>query len=187
MAIIFVAIVMVIGGVFGVMNTMFAAISGRTKDIGVLRIIGFARWQILAVCFFLEKSPAILLVGGPVAAGLGYLTNGWTATSIVSGGQGGWRQVRRARARRRTRHPVGRAAACAGHGRTWRVDSGNLGHATQAAGIRCSASTTKRPRSRLFSPENPLYIFFEAGGQAFDFVRRVVEKLARVLAETRSL
>jgi len=86
-AIIFVAIVMAIGGVFGVMNTMFAAISGRTKDIGVLRIIGFARWQIL-VSFFLE-SLVISLVGGLVGCGLGYLTNGWTATSIVSGGQGG--------------------------------------------------------------------------------------------------
>ncbi len=34
--------IMAIGGVFGVMNTMFAAISQRTKDIGVLRILGFA-------------------------------------------------------------------------------------------------------------------------------------------------
>ncbi len=41
-AIIFVAVIMAIGGVFGVMNTMFAAISQRTKDIGVLRILGFA-------------------------------------------------------------------------------------------------------------------------------------------------
>ena len=86
-AIIFVAIVMAIGGVFGVMNTMFAAISGRTKDIGVLRIIGFARWQIL-VSFFLE-SLVISLVGGLLGCAIGFLANGWTATSIVSGGQGG--------------------------------------------------------------------------------------------------
>ena len=86
-AIIFVAIVMAVGGVFGVMNTMFAAISGRIKDIGVLRILGFRKWQIL-VSFFLE-SLLIALIGGALGCALGYLTNGWTATSIVSGGQGG--------------------------------------------------------------------------------------------------
>ncbi len=86
-AIIFVAIVMAVGGVFGVMNTMFAAISGRTKDIGVLRIIGFARWQIL-VSFFLE-SLFISLIGGLMGCAIGFLANGWTATSVVSGGQGG--------------------------------------------------------------------------------------------------
>ncbi|MBI3838248.1 MAG: ABC transporter permease [Planctomycetia bacterium] len=86
-AIVFVAIVMAVGGVFGVMNTMFAAISGRTKDIGLLRVIGFARWQIL-ISFFLE-SLTISLAGGLLGCALGFLANGWTATSIVSGGQGG--------------------------------------------------------------------------------------------------
>ena len=86
-AIAFVAIVMAIGGVFGVMNTMFAAISGRTKDIGVLRILGFARWQIL-VSFFLE-SLLLSLAGGLLGCAIGFLSDGWTATSIVSGGQGG--------------------------------------------------------------------------------------------------
>lgn len=86
-AIMFVAVLMAVGGVFGVMNTMFAAISGRTKDIGVLRIIGFARWQIL-VSFFLE-SLVISLVGGLLGCAIGFLSNGWTATSIVTGGQGG--------------------------------------------------------------------------------------------------
>jgi hypothetical protein len=82
-----VAALMAIGGVFGVMNTMFAAISTRTKDIGVLRIIGFSRWQIL-VSFFLE-SVALALAGGLLGCAIGYLTNGWTATSIVSSSGGG--------------------------------------------------------------------------------------------------
>jgi putative ABC transport system permease protein len=86
-AIAFVAIVMGVGGVFGVMNTMFAAISGRTKDIGVMRIVGFARWQIL-ISFFLE-SLLLSLAGGLLGCAIGFLANGWTATSIVSGGQGG--------------------------------------------------------------------------------------------------
>ena len=62
---------MAIGGVFGVMNTMFAAISQRTKDIGVLRILGFARWQIL-VSFFLE-SLLLALIGGLLGCALGSL------------------------------------------------------------------------------------------------------------------
>src|SRR5437764_9280916 len=53
-SIVFVTIIMAIGGVFGVMNTMFAAISQRTKDIGVLRILGYSRWQVL-VSFFMES------------------------------------------------------------------------------------------------------------------------------------
>ena len=34
---------MALGGVFGVMNTMFAAIRQRTTDIAMLRLLGFAR------------------------------------------------------------------------------------------------------------------------------------------------
>jgi putative ABC transport system permease protein len=86
----FIAVVMSIGGVFGVMNTMFAAISQRTGDIGVLRLLGYARWHIL-VSFLLE-SLAIALIGGLLGCLLGSLTDGWTATSIV-GGQGGGKSV----------------------------------------------------------------------------------------------
>jgi ABC-type lipoprotein release transport system permease subunit len=85
-AIMFVAFIMAIGGVFGIMNTMFAAVSQRTKDIGVLRILGFARWQIL-VSFFLEAL-LIALIGGLLGCFLGWLCDGWSATSIVTGGQG---------------------------------------------------------------------------------------------------
>jgi putative ABC transport system permease protein len=87
----FVAVFMAIGGIFGVMNTMFAAISQRIKDIGVLRILGFKRWQIL-VSFFLE-SVAIALIGGVVGCALGSLADGWQATSIISGGSGSGKTV----------------------------------------------------------------------------------------------
>jgi putative ABC transport system permease protein len=91
-AIYFVTIIMAIGGVFGVMNTMFAAISQRTKDIGMLRILGFARWQVL-VSFFLETL-VIALAGGLLGCALAYLLfDGATATSIVSSGQGGGKTV----------------------------------------------------------------------------------------------
>jgi putative ABC transport system permease protein len=86
-AILFVAGIIAIGGIFGIMNTMFAAISQRIKDIGVLRIIGFARWQILT-SFFLE-SLFLALIGGIVGVTIGSLANGHTATSIISSGAGG--------------------------------------------------------------------------------------------------
>ncbi len=90
-AIIFVAVIMAIGGVLGVMITMFAAVSQRTKDVGVLRILGYARWQVL--CSFLVESIVLALVGGIVGCALGYLVNGATANSIVSSGQGGGKSI----------------------------------------------------------------------------------------------
>ena len=83
----FVTVVMAVGGIFGVMNTMFAAISHRTADIGVLRVLGYARWQIL-VSFLLE-SLLIALLGGLLGCALGTLVDGWTANSVVGGAGGG--------------------------------------------------------------------------------------------------
>ena len=82
-----VAFIMSLGGLFGVMNTMFAAISQRTKDIGVLRLLGFKRWQIL-VSFLLE-SLVLALIGGAIGCAVGSLCDGFTANSIVTGGPGG--------------------------------------------------------------------------------------------------
>jgi cell division protein FtsX len=84
----FVTVIMAFGGIFGVMNTMFAAISQRTKDIGVLRILGFGRRQVL-VSFLLETM-LIAFTGGVLGCALGSLAHGVTASSIISGGQGGF-------------------------------------------------------------------------------------------------
>jgi putative ABC transport system permease protein len=87
----FLAIFMALGGMAGVMNTMFAAISQRTKDIGMLRILGFSRWQVLH-SFFLEAL-VLALVGGLIGCALGSLAHGWSATSIISSGTGGGKSV----------------------------------------------------------------------------------------------
>jgi putative ABC transport system permease protein len=55
----FVAIVMAIGSSFAAMNTMYAAVSRRAREIGTLRVLGFSRGSILA-SFFLES---VLLSG----------------------------------------------------------------------------------------------------------------------------
>ncbi len=86
-AIAFVTVVMAVGGVMGVMNTMFAVVSNRVKDIGVLRLMGYSRLQIMLA--FLLESLLIALIGGALGCALGYLADGWTATSIVSSSGGG--------------------------------------------------------------------------------------------------
>ena len=86
-----VVVIMAIGSVFGVMNAMFAAISQRTSDIGVLRILGYKRIHIL-ISFFLETL-LLALIGGMIGVALGSMCNGWTANSIVSSGQGGGKSV----------------------------------------------------------------------------------------------
>lgn len=58
---------MAVGAVFGGMNTMYAAVSGRTQEVGMLRTLGFTRSQILSS--LLVEGILICLMGG-VAGGL---------------------------------------------------------------------------------------------------------------------
>jgi putative ABC transport system permease protein len=90
-AIRFVAVVMAIGGIFGIMNTMFAAISQRTRDIGVLRILGYGRLHVL-VAFFVEAM-IVAIIGGLLGCAIGMLADGQAATSFASSGQGGGKSV----------------------------------------------------------------------------------------------
>ncbi len=90
-AAVFIAIIMAFGGLFGLMNTMFAAVSQRIKDIGVLRILGYKRWQILLS--FLLESLLLALVGGTVGVLIGFAVNGVEQTGFMSTGQGGGKTV----------------------------------------------------------------------------------------------
>jgi ABC-type lipoprotein release transport system permease subunit len=87
----FIATIMAAGGMFGLMNTMFAAVSQRVKDVGVLRIVGYHRWQIL-ISFLLE-SLLLAVLGGALGMVIGCLVNGAEQTSFVSGGQGSGKTV----------------------------------------------------------------------------------------------
>lgn len=87
-AIYVVAAIMAIGGILGIMNTMYAAISQRGKDIGVLRLMGYRRWQILLSFQF--ESLLIAILGGVFGCLVAYaFFDGRTATSIMSSGAGG--------------------------------------------------------------------------------------------------
>jgi ABC-type lipoprotein release transport system permease subunit len=89
--VIFIVIIMAVGGVFGVMNAMFAAVSQRTKDIGVLRILGYTPLQVL-MSFFLE-SLMLAVLGGLLGCAIGSLCHGFTASSIAGSGAGGGKSV----------------------------------------------------------------------------------------------
>lgn len=56
---IFVAVIMAIGSSFAAMNTMYAAVARRSREIGTLRVLGFSQGSIL-FSFFLES---VLLAG----------------------------------------------------------------------------------------------------------------------------
>jgi putative ABC transport system permease protein len=58
---VFIALIMAVGAGFAGMNTMYAAVARRTKEIGTLRVLGFGRLSIL-VAFVLE-SLAIAILG----------------------------------------------------------------------------------------------------------------------------
>lgn len=59
---IFVSIIMAIGSSFAAMNTMYAAVAKRSKEIGTLRVLGFSRGSILLS--FLIESLLISFFGG---------------------------------------------------------------------------------------------------------------------------
>lgn len=85
------ALVMSVGGLFGVMNTMFATVAQRSRDIGVLRMLGFSRLEVLAS--FLVESLCLSLLGGALGCALGMFANGHQVKSIVGGGAGGGKFV----------------------------------------------------------------------------------------------
>jgi putative ABC transport system permease protein len=74
-----------VGAMFGVMNTMFAAIGQRTKDIAVLRIMGFESGDILLS--FLLEAILIAVIGGVLGVALGAATNGITRTTSIGARQ----------------------------------------------------------------------------------------------------
>jgi len=73
----FVALIMGVGAVFGAMNTMYAIVAARTREIGTLRALGFSRRSILGA--FLIESVFLALIGGAVGCLLALPMNGYTS------------------------------------------------------------------------------------------------------------
>jgi len=75
-----IASLMAIGAVFGALNTMYSAVSTRTREIATLRALGFGSGAV--VVSVMIESVALALLGGALGATLAYLAfNGFqTAT-----------------------------------------------------------------------------------------------------------
>jgi putative ABC transport system permease protein len=75
----FVAAVMGVGAVFGAINTMYAIVSARTREIGTLRALGFPRRAILAS--ILIESVILAVVGGAIGCLLAFPMNGFSTAT----------------------------------------------------------------------------------------------------------
>ena len=75
-----IAIVMALGAVFGALNTMYSAVSERSREIAMLRAIGFGGGAI--VLSFVVESLLIALVGGVVGCLAVLPVNGLTTGTI---------------------------------------------------------------------------------------------------------
>jgi putative ABC transport system permease protein len=60
----FVTLILSIGAMFGAMNTMYAAVAYRTREIGTLRALGFSGSRIVTA--FMAESIALALIGGVI-------------------------------------------------------------------------------------------------------------------------
>jgi putative ABC transport system permease protein len=65
-----------VGAVFGAMNTMYAIVASRTREIGTLRALGFSRRAILAS--FVLESVVLAAIGGALGVLLAIPMNGFT-------------------------------------------------------------------------------------------------------------
>jgi len=79
---VFISFIMAVGAGFAGMNTMYAAVARRTKEIGTLRVLGFSRISVLIA--FLLESVSIALIGAAIGILLALPLN------FVSTGTSNW-------------------------------------------------------------------------------------------------
>ena len=79
---VFISFIMAVGAGFAGMNTMYAAVARRTKEIGTLRVLGFGRFSILIA--FLLESVAVALLGAAMGVLLAMPLN------FISTGTSNW-------------------------------------------------------------------------------------------------
>ncbi|MGD8595215.1 MAG: ABC transporter permease, partial [Gammaproteobacteria bacterium] len=76
-----IAIIMAIGAVFGALNTMYAAIAARAREIATLRALGFS--GVPVVVSVLLEAMLLALLGGALGAAIAYLMfNGYTVSTL---------------------------------------------------------------------------------------------------------
>ncbi len=75
-----ITIIMGVGAVFGAMNTMYAAVGSRAREIATLRALGFGRRSVLAS--FLGESLVISALGGLLGCLFSLPLNGLTTSTV---------------------------------------------------------------------------------------------------------
>jgi putative ABC transport system permease protein len=76
-----VAIIMAIGAVFGAINTMYAAVAARAREIATLRALGFT--GVPVVVAVLLEAMLLALAGGALGAAIAYaLFHGYTVSTL---------------------------------------------------------------------------------------------------------
>jgi putative ABC transport system permease protein len=76
----FVTLVMGIGALFGAMNTMYAIVAARTREIGTLRALGFSRLSVLTA--FVLESILVALIGGLLGGLAAFSLNGFGVSTF---------------------------------------------------------------------------------------------------------
>jgi putative ABC transport system permease protein len=76
-----IAVIMGLGAVFGALNTMYTAVSGRTREIATLRALGFRAGPV--VISVVSESLVLAFTGGLIGAGLAWLAfDGYRAATL---------------------------------------------------------------------------------------------------------
>ena len=76
-----IAIIMGLGAIFGALNTMYTAVSSRTREIATLRALGFRSGPV--VISVVTESLLLAFVGGLIGAGLAWLAfDGYRAATL---------------------------------------------------------------------------------------------------------
>ncbi len=79
--------IMAVGAVFGALNTMFAAVASRAREIATLRAIGFRGLPVVAAV--MVETTLLALLGGLIGGGVAYLLfNGFEASTMAAGSVG---------------------------------------------------------------------------------------------------
>jgi putative ABC transport system permease protein len=79
-----VAFIMAIGATFGALNTMYSAVSARTREIGTLRALGFGALPVITSV--MAESMLLSLSGGLLGALFAYVVFNGYAVSTLGGG-----------------------------------------------------------------------------------------------------
>ncbi len=73
-------IAMSIGAVFAAMNTMYASVASRTREVGTLRVLGYSR-KAVVICFLIEGA-CLAAMGGIVGCALARTTDGFSTGTL---------------------------------------------------------------------------------------------------------